>query len=106
MSKTPTQSWASLRGLTIWLGVEDMGDPRRRNRSCGPSFLSSLAALAIALSLAGDALARDGFNRPRFGAANRSAAAAQPHRPASVTQQHERRRAEHKAAILAARSRL
>src|SRR5216684_4238411 len=96
-----------------------MTEPPRRKPSAGASVLSTLAALAIAFSLAGDALARDppnpppqkaakitalkkpkaaankaagnkaaGINQTRSAAiannkviANRSAAAAQPHRP-------------------------
>jgi subtilase family protein len=127
-----------------------MTEPPRRKPSAGASVLSTLAALAIAFSLAGDALARDppnpppqkaakitalkkpktagqaaskaagnkaaGINQARSAAiankaiANRSAAAAQPHRSIesskAVAQDYERRRAEHRTAILAARSRL
>ena len=124
-----------------------MRNPSKATHPVGVRALSILAGLAIALSLAGDAAARDRsyppprkartaavknpravarpanvraadargaegtrLNTPSLGTANRFGAAGALHRPftspAAFRQDYERHRVEHKAALLAARSRL
>jgi hypothetical protein len=63
-----------------------MGDPSRRKSSAGACFLSIVAAFSLALSLAGDAFARDPQNPPRRVAAQKKAAPRNVQRAAVANQ--------------------